>query len=234
MIYDEKYFKIHYKKQSNINLFKKLSYLSYVKYLYKLRDGRLLDCGCGIGNFLIFSERKFVVMGFDISEYAVSRAVTRTKNANLWVASVLNKIDLEDQSVDVVTAFDIVEHIIGHDFFFNEVHRILCHEGVFLLRTPNLKSWALKRKGVNWYGYRDKTHISLKETAYWIRELRKTGFYVTDIGTDLVWDIPIFTNIPRLLEKMLFQGSKFLWQLYMPFAHVCWGDNLIIVCKKGN
>ena len=71
MKYGERYFTSHYSNNMEINLFKKLAYQSYVKYLFKLRHGTILDCGCGIGNFLRFAEQKFITMGFDISDYAI-------------------------------------------------------------------------------------------------------------------------------------------------------------------
>lgn len=232
MKFGEKYFASHYKKQFKINCFKRLAYQSYVRYLFKLRQGTLLDCGCGIGNFLRFAEQKFITMGFDISEYAILQAESYTKSSKLWISSTLKKIPLENETVDVVTAFDIVEHFTEHEIFFREVNRVLCSEGIFLIRTPNLNAWALKKKGSNWYVYRDETHISLKQKEYWLYLLYNTGFNVISVGTDLVWDTPVFTSIPHLVQKIIFKGSKFISQLYSPFAHVDWGDNLIIVCRK--
>jgi len=232
MRFSKEYFTSHYRKQFEINFFKKIAYQSYVKYLFKLKQGTLLDCGCGIGNFLLFAEQKFKTKGFDISEYAISQAKSRLTHSELWVASATKKIQLENETVDVITAFDIVEHLIDHEHFFIEVKRILAHQSIFLIRTPNLNSWALRKKGEKWFGYRDKTHISLKTRNDWINILNNIGFDIIETGSDLIWDTPIFTKIPNIFQKILFKGSKFLFQLFKPFASVNWGGNLIIICRK--
>jgi len=232
MRFKKNYFTSHYRKQYKVNYFKKTAYNSYVKYLFNLKQGTILDCGCGIGNFLRFAEKKFVAMGFDISDYAISQAKNNTKKSKLWVSSVEKVIPLKDEYADVVTAFDIVEHFTDHDFFFKEVRRIMHPQGVFLIRTPNLNSYSLQRKGKTWYGYRDDTHISLRYKEYWFHVLTNTGFSILDYGTDLIWDTPVFSNLTKTIEKLIFKGSKMLFQYYKPFAHVDWGDNLIILCKK--
>lgn len=232
MKFEEEYFTSQYKKYFRINFFKKCEYQSYVKYLFKLRQGTLLDCGCGLGNFLRFAEKKFETMGFDVSKYAISKAKIILNKSKIWVGSVEEKIPLKDKSVDIVTAFDVVEHLYEHDIFFNEVYRILNNQGIFLIRIPNMDSWTLKKKGREWYGYQDKTHISMKQKDYWLNVLNDTGFNVIETGTDLIWDTPIFSKIPNILQRIFFKGSKLIMQLYKPFFHVNWGDNLIIICRK--
>jgi SAM-dependent methyltransferase len=39
---------------------------------------------------------------------------------------------------DVVTAFDILEHLTVPDAFLSECHRILKHDGIFVISSPNL------------------------------------------------------------------------------------------------
>jgi hypothetical protein len=90
----------------------------------------------------------------------------------------------------------------------------------------------LKKKGNNWFGYRDSTHVSLRPLDYWISKMKAHKFQIIDFGTDLIWDTPFLKNIPNRLQKIIFKSSKLLLQLYRPFLNNLLGDNLIVIGQK--
>jgi SAM-dependent methyltransferase len=52
-----------------------------------------------------------------------------------------------DESFDVVTAFEVIEHVTGSPRrFLDESHRVLRQGGVLYLGTPNVSSWAKIRR----------------------------------------------------------------------------------------
>ncbi len=53
-----------------------------------------------------------------------------------------DKIPLPDNSVDVVTALEVIEHLVNPDNMLKEVYRILRPHGYFVLTTPNLGYWV--------------------------------------------------------------------------------------------
>ena len=108
----------------------------------KYRFERVLDVGCGDGNFSILLKetcRAKEVYGVEISEKGVESA---RKNG---VRAFQLDIDTEDlpfekNHFDAVFAGEVIEHLFDTDHFLDEVYRVLKPEGIFVLSTPNLAS----------------------------------------------------------------------------------------------
>ncbi|MGI9498523.1 MAG: class I SAM-dependent methyltransferase [Geminicoccaceae bacterium] len=100
-------------------------------------DGkRLVDVGCDIGQFVDFAQtrRGMVATGVDIFSRVVE--IGRAEGRDLHVGT-LDQVGFEAADVDVVTGFDLIEHVDDPVDFLGEVHRILKPGGVVSLETPN-------------------------------------------------------------------------------------------------
>lgn len=100
------------------------------------------DIGCADGygtQYLAGFAQK--ITGVDYSSETVAEA--SKKHAHLtnlnFVQSAVPPLPFEDQSLDVVTAFQFIEHIHDRLGFMYEVNRVLKPGGVFLCSTPNNK-----------------------------------------------------------------------------------------------
>ena len=74
--------------------------------------------------------------GFDISPEAISYAIAHYPAARFSVGSA-NAFPAPDNSVDLVTAFEVIEHLAAWQDLLEEAHRVLKEEGVLLVSTPN-------------------------------------------------------------------------------------------------
>ncbi|WP_319482741.1 methyltransferase domain-containing protein [uncultured Draconibacterium sp.] len=127
----------------------------------------LLDIACGPGTLIAqLPEEKFCT-GIDISSQQINYAKTHNKKNekhNFIVSSAL-EICQEDNSFDVITAIEFIEHLPGEDItiFLKEVYRCLKPGGVLILTTPNYAStwpileWILNR--ISKLNYEDQ-HLS--------------------------------------------------------------------------
>lgn len=95
---------------------------------------RILDIGFGTGAMLTFLSRYGAVVGMDMSAEAIRFARTRCDRPML-LGDVL-RIPLTTASVDLVTAFDILEHVDDDSDALAELARVCRPGGHALLTVP--------------------------------------------------------------------------------------------------
>jgi SAM-dependent methyltransferase len=100
---------------------------------------RLLDVGCSVGVFLkAAGEAGFRAVGLDISPVA-----TRYARESFGVdarTGTLETFDLAGERFDVVTMWDVLEHLEDPWRAMERVNKLLAPGGLVALRTPNAKS----------------------------------------------------------------------------------------------
>jgi SAM-dependent methyltransferase len=102
----------------------------------------LLDCGCHNGRFSLALAgilKTKQVYGVELNNglaQAASASGVRVLRAN-----VNDCIPVLSGSVHVLTAFNILEHLVETEQFIQEMYRILAPGGYVLIDTPNLASW---------------------------------------------------------------------------------------------
>ena len=103
--------------------------------------GRLLDVGCATGQFLaeMASYPGWEVTGVEPSESAA--AFARQAYSFPIYQSDLVSAGFPDGAFDVVTLWDVFEHLHDPLAMLAEVRRILVPNGVLIMRTPSLDSW---------------------------------------------------------------------------------------------
>ncbi len=116
------------------------SVIARYKFASDFAKGKtVLDIGCGSGIGLGFlAESADVVVGTDYSEETVEYARKDNHNANLTF-TVMDCKDLkfDDGEFDLVTSFNLIEHIHEQDKLIQEVKRVLKPNGIFICSTPN-------------------------------------------------------------------------------------------------
>jgi ubiquinone/menaquinone biosynthesis C-methylase UbiE len=102
-----------------------------------------MDVGCSDGEltYLIVKAIKAdKVIGIDIDIEALKRA--KAKGIDTYLLDVdKDTLPCTDDSIDFITALDIIEHLINPDNLLREAWRCLKKGGYFLITTPNMASW---------------------------------------------------------------------------------------------
>jgi SAM-dependent methyltransferase len=104
---------------------------------------RILDVGCGDGNFSIFLKKSCnadEVYGIDVSEVGVKSSCKNGVIA-FQVDIDKEKFPFHDNFFDAIYAGEIIEHLYDPDHFLLEVYRCLRPNGIFIISTPNLASF---------------------------------------------------------------------------------------------
>jgi SAM-dependent methyltransferase len=133
-------------------------------YYHSLIDldgpGRILDVGCAFGHFLASVPETWERWGTDPSAYAISRAVDPA--LRLAVASAH---ELPSDSFDVITAFDVLEHLTDLDRARQAIHDGLRPGGRFVFVVPvydGLSAPIIRLLD------RDPTHVQKHGRAWWL------------------------------------------------------------------
>lgn len=96
-----------------------------------------LGCNCGYGTF-IMSRSATSVIGVDVSEEAVASALNMYTSSNLSFQVIDGRqLPFPSEQFDLVTSFQVIEHIEDYDTYFNEIRRVLRPRGGIVLSTPN-------------------------------------------------------------------------------------------------
>ena len=121
-----------------------------LKIINKLsRKGRLLDIGCALGFFLeLARDNGWDVQGLEISRYAYNYAKNMLKLPVM--NKTLEKSRFKSNSFDVVTMFDVIEHLSDPKFTLKEIRRILKPNGLLVITTPNIGSITARILWKNW------------------------------------------------------------------------------------
>lgn len=111
------------------------AYEDYIfKYSEKIKNKRVLDVGCGLGNYTsLFSHDRNDVIGLDIGDFRLPQF----SNSFKFVKYDGEKMPFRDNFFDVIVSFDVIEHIKNDLQFVKEIKRILKLRGKLLVVTPN-------------------------------------------------------------------------------------------------
>jgi glycosyltransferase involved in cell wall biosynthesis/SAM-dependent methyltransferase len=106
-------------------------------------------CGEGYGSGILGGVARSVI-GVDVDSASVAhaQAVYRAKNLGFLQGSALD-LPLDNASVDLVVAFETLEHIREHARFIAEVRRVLRVGGLFIVSTPDRAVYSARGENFN-------------------------------------------------------------------------------------
>jgi ubiquinone/menaquinone biosynthesis C-methylase UbiE len=112
----------------------------------RLADGaRVLDIGCGTGyGTAELAQRARSATGIDISADAIVYARQHYPAAT-FVAASATSVPFPAASFDLITAFEVIEHLDNWHELLIEARRLLDPSGTFLVSTPNKLYYAESR-----------------------------------------------------------------------------------------
>jgi 2-polyprenyl-3-methyl-5-hydroxy-6-metoxy-1,4-benzoquinol methylase len=103
------------------------------------RDARVLDVGSGEGyGAAMLAEVAREVVGVDYSPAAIDHAQRTYRPGNLrFELADANRLDLPPRSFDLVTAFEVIEHLTDQSAFLAAIASAIGPEGRVIISTPN-------------------------------------------------------------------------------------------------
>jgi SAM-dependent methyltransferase len=161
------------------------------------QSGALLDMGCSSGAFLeSLKSEPWKLYGIEMSAEGARTAEARS-GAQVFVGDILNA-PFPRESFDVITCFDVLEHLYEPRRVMARVGEWLKPGGIFYVLVPNVDSAEARVFGSYWHGLELPRHLfhyspaSLKFLAEsaGLREVSLETRRNPAVGTSLryVWD----------------------------------------------
>ncbi|MGA6980000.1 MAG: methyltransferase domain-containing protein [Candidatus Sulfotelmatobacter sp.] len=135
--------------------------------------GKLLDIGCSSGGFLsTMMNPAWNLYGIEMEESTAQRARAAT-GATVFVGDAVEAPFLPN-SFDVITCFDVLEHVYSPRQFLTKVQEWLKPGGIYYAMMPNIASWEARLFGSYWFGLelpRHLSHFSPRSLRHLMKEL---------------------------------------------------------------
>jgi 2-polyprenyl-3-methyl-5-hydroxy-6-metoxy-1,4-benzoquinol methylase len=121
------------------------------------RDGKILDIGCGTGEFLHYCHQK----GFEIAGIEPNYKAREFAKSNNGVPAYenLEKLIEFEGGFNCITMWHVLEHVHNLDELFIQVKKLLAPEGVFIVAVPNSNSWDASYYKTFWAAYDVPRHL---------------------------------------------------------------------------
>lgn len=124
---------------------------------FKLSNKRLLDVGCGTGDFLHMAlNNNWEVTGIEPNTSARAIANSKVNNA-VYAETYLHKF--ENNSFDVITLWHVLEHLPNLETHINVLNNLLKPKGRLIIAVPNYKSFDAQYYKSYWAAYDVPRHL---------------------------------------------------------------------------
>ena len=150
-----------------------------------LNVGKMLDIGCGVGDFMHTMEAHgWQCMGVEPSDDAKAIARKRTK------AKIINSEELEkitNETFDIITMWHVLEHVDNLKWQMEQLRRLVKLNGRIVIAVPNYKSYDGQFYKAHWAAYDVPRHLNhFNRTT--LTEIFKTKGLTLIKEEKLVWD----------------------------------------------
>jgi MPBQ/MSBQ methyltransferase len=171
--------------------------------LDRTSGGRVLDVGCGYGSFVAAGHQSgLAAIGIDLSEFELGFAHQRSDYIEMPVARAnATRLPFPDSAFDVVTLWNVLEHLPDAAAALTEVRRVLRPGGHLFVLAPNYTAFRNEAHyHVPWFPF-----LGRRSGSAWLRLWQRDPTF---------WQTAIFpcsaTATTRFLKHLGFNVEDYL------------------------
>lgn len=214
-------------------------YQDFLTKFLTSRSGKLLDMGCGLGFFVrkVASLPNWEAYGREISPTAV-RYAREKLGIDTITCGRLEDVEFPLRSFDIITLWDVIDHILCPDPVLRRCHALLRDGGICFLRTPNVSGQLLRARinklargmqhNIDYMQARDHFHLYSMTTVR--KLLERNGFTRIEFVHLHPCQDPDGTTLLRGAKNIGFQVVRALALVSREHLNL---DNLFVVAHKG-
>lgn len=147
--------------------------------------GRWLDVGCSAG-FIVEAARNagYDAWGVDVEPWGVAYARETLGLENVRTG-MLEEQGFTDGYFNVISAYEVIEHVPDLNRFLSELKRLLAPDGVIVIHTPDIRHWRTPKKLETWEAIIPSEHLYYFSQLTLSRLVTKHGLSVERWGFTL-------------------------------------------------
>ncbi len=160
---------------------------------YQIQTDVLLEIGAGFGTFCEEMRTRDTFKQIIALEMTPNLAETCRSRGLQVIEEPVEKVDLPDQSVNVLAAFETLEHLFSPEAFLKNCHRLLAKNGLLVITCPSCEGFdvvALREVSDTI----DHEHLNYLNPTSIAQLATKCGFRVLEVLTPGVLDADIVRN----------------------------------------
>lgn len=214
------------------NMHKFLSFIAKKK-----PTGKLLDVGCAFGFVVELAvQRGYDAYGFDPSTFAAKKAGVLV-GKNRIQEGTIQQVNYPKSSFDVITMFDVFEHLQDPLNDMKKLHSLLKPDGIIIIATGDTRSLAARVMKRRWtffippqhifFFHRKNVAVLLKKAGFVPRSWHRVGKW---LSLGYVLHLARTTGESRLAKmiyKLAHDTPLMRLPLYIPMK-----DNMVILAEK--
>lgn len=185
---------------------------------------KMLDIGCANGAMLDYAkQRGAITSGLEYSRANLDELRRKQHTAYADWSQV-------DDYFDIITAFDVVEHLYDLDSFLDCCLSHLSDDGLLVFMTGDISSWSAKMGKSKWWYVRFPEHVLFPSTSYFesLPNLKVVNIVKT-LPSRLAVHSPIINFVKSLKNALSsLRLGNFIPSSFFPPDHV------IVVLKRNN
>lgn len=200
-----------------------------------VKNGALLDIGCGNGRFLHgMQQLGWQTKGVEFNACAI--AVCKKSNLDVFHGDLFSA-KLADASFDVVNLSHVIEHVPDPKALFIEVARLLKRNGLFVIKTPNSEALGRVLFDTNWYANDVPRHLFLFSQKNLLEMGKASNLEMVSMTTSSTPKI-VLNSVDYVLKNTNKASKRIWWKRLLAKSYVLLskykkqGDEIHIVFKK--
>ncbi len=143
--------------------------------LPEIRRDTWLDVGCAIGDFIAAAQKDVSQLyGVEVSTFAAAQA--RIRGLKNIYSGTLFEANFSSEQFDLVSLWDVIEHVTDPLAVLQESNRILKPGGYLALSTGDIGSFMARLMGKYWHLMTPQQHLYFFTAETMRSILEKTGF----------------------------------------------------------
>jgi 2-polyprenyl-3-methyl-5-hydroxy-6-metoxy-1,4-benzoquinol methylase len=162
---------------------------SIIRRVSKIKTGKILDIGCGTGDFLKYMHSS----GWETDGVETDLGAKLIAEKKLGKKIKENFAQIKgEKKYDVISMWHVLEHVYNLEGYLKKVNKLLKKDGVLVIGVPNCASYDSIKYKENWVAYDLPIHLShfqrrniedlAKQNSFELKNIRPLVFDAYYIG----------------------------------------------------